>query len=153
MCSVPIETFERFRSVRDGRGLLCYGSVVHRVGYGSLADVGQPIGDVRFAPDSGHSLVQVGCPQSAITGHSAAARAAQSNRCFVVKPLTLSHSAGVIFFDGDAESPNVALWIPGTIGAVTVELHLRFHKDFCPGSACALAVSVQIFALSQLDMN
>ena len=25
MCSVPIETFERFRLVRDGRGLLCYG--------------------------------------------------------------------------------------------------------------------------------
>ena len=53
----------------------------------------------------------------------------------------------------DAESPNVALWIPGTIGTVTVELHLRFHKDFCPGSACVLAVSVQIFALSQLDMK
>jgi hypothetical protein len=43
------------------------------------------------------------------------------------------------FFDGDAESPNVAFRIPGTIGAVTVELHFRFNKNFCLGSACALA--------------
>ena len=51
-------------------------------------------------------------PLNAITGHSAAARAAQSSRCFVVKPLTLSHSAGVIFL---TVTLKVQMWPSGSL--------------------------------------
>jgi hypothetical protein len=39
------------------------------VRFGSLADVGQPIRDVRFAPESGHTHRQHKCPLSANSGH------------------------------------------------------------------------------------
>jgi hypothetical protein len=39
------------------------------VRFGSLADVGQPIRDVRFAPESGHTHRQHKCPLSAKSGH------------------------------------------------------------------------------------
>ena len=38
------------------------------VGFGSLADIGVEISDVRFNPESRHSPVQVGCPLSANSG-------------------------------------------------------------------------------------
>ena len=38
------------------------------VRFGSLADITTRSRHVRFNPDSGHSLVQVGCPKSAISG-------------------------------------------------------------------------------------
>ena len=37
--------------------------------FGSLADITACSRHVRFAPDSGHSSVQVGCPTSANSGH------------------------------------------------------------------------------------
>ena len=41
------------------------------VRFGSLADISERITDVRFTPESGHSSVQLGCPKSAMSGHSA----------------------------------------------------------------------------------
>ena len=44
------------------------------VGLGSLADIAARARHVRLTPDSGHSSAGVGCPKSAITGHSNASR-------------------------------------------------------------------------------
>ena len=38
---------------------------VRHVRFGSLADVGAGVEDVRFTPESGHSSERVGCPKSA----------------------------------------------------------------------------------------
>jgi predicted transcriptional regulator len=40
------------------------------VRFGSVADITARLRHVRFTPDSGHSSVKVGCPQSANRGHS-----------------------------------------------------------------------------------
>ena len=42
---------------------------VHDVCFGSLADIGEGIRDVRFTPKSGRSQPQYGCPLSAKSGH------------------------------------------------------------------------------------
>jgi hypothetical protein len=41
------------------------------VRYGSVADITARSRHVRFTPDSGHSSMQVGCPKSATSGHTA----------------------------------------------------------------------------------
>ena len=41
------------------------------VRFGSLADFGEQIRDVRFTPKSGHAQRGIACPLSANSGHSA----------------------------------------------------------------------------------
>ena len=45
------------------------GGLPRNVGFGSLADITARSRHVRFAPDIGHSSVQVGCPKSAKSRH------------------------------------------------------------------------------------
>jgi hypothetical protein len=59
----------------ENRALIRWVVIRANVRFGSLADIGQPIRDVRFTPDSRHSSAQVGCPLCAKSGpHSAFAR-------------------------------------------------------------------------------
>jgi hypothetical protein len=67
------------------------------VSFGSLADITGRSCHVRFTPDSGHSSVQVGCPKSAISGHSIEGmwRKARALRLRVARRLLQSKADGV----------------------------------------------------------
>jgi hypothetical protein len=61
--------------------------LVRDVRYGSLADITARSRHVRFIPHSGHSLVQVGCPKSAISRQISGAERATKLRAVQV-PVT-----------------------------------------------------------------
>src|SRR6476659_623831 len=65
-------------------------TVLSHVRFGSLADIGQPIRDVRFTPDSGHSSVQLECPKSVNSRHPVWSHKKLSGTAnFGVRDLTL----------------------------------------------------------------
>ena len=51
------------------------------VRYGSLADIGQRIRDVRFIPRSGHSSVQVACPLLIVAHDTGPSISSRSGAC------------------------------------------------------------------------
>src|SRR6476659_10864961 len=77
-----VASFPRQKTAQDGR--LEEGRPLH-VRLGSEADITARSSHVRFTPKSGHSSVRVGCPKSAISGHSRALVAGAL--CLVIQPL------------------------------------------------------------------
>ena len=67
---------------------------------------------VRFYSKSGLVAADPSVRLCAMTGNPAAARVTQSSRCLVVKPLTLSHSAGVILL---TVTLKVQMWPSGSL--------------------------------------
>ena len=102
------------------------GTRIGNVRFGSKADIGVCVRDVRFTPDSGHAADRQECPLSAKSGHSTA-RVALRHRCQRPTATPIQWLASVAVGPGSNRSAFAPpVW---QVGCLIIPGDMRFRDD------------------------